>query len=447
MPTHRDRGKPGHEAPPDFRAPERGHAGPPPAFPVPPAGRAGADSGGGIPHCAAVSPVGLILTGGGARAAYQAGVLSGVIDLLDPGRTAGFPSPFSIICGTSAGAINAAAYACRAHEPHAAVEGIVRMWGSLRTGMVYHADAMRLLRTGLRWFGMLAAGWLVPSVRSHQPRSLLDNEPLGELLREFLDFTQLRRNLDSGLLDALAITASGYSTGEHITFYQSRGGIMPWRRSLRRAVPAHIGVDHLLASSAIPFIFPAQAMLVHGHTEWCGDGSMRHLAPISPAIHLGAEKIFVVGTSYRDETHPERRSADPNYPSLAQIGGHALFSIFQDTVASDFESMERVNGLLAQLPSNVLKSQSLRPVSTLAITPSRSLDELAMAHLKQMPRAARTLFAVLGVSSRSGSRAGAALISYLLFEGSYTQALIELGRADSMSRAEEVHAFFKETPG
>lgn len=399
------------------------------------------------PHCVSPSPVGLILTGGGARAAYQAGVLAGVIELLDPQRSPGFCSPFSIICGTSAGAINAAAYACRAHEPHAALDGMLRMWAGLQTGMVYHADTWRLLRTGLRWFGMLAAGWLAPSLRSHQPRSLLDNQPLGELLEAFLDFDQLKRNLDGGVLDALAITASGYSTGEHVTFYQSRGGIKPWRRSLRQAVPASIGVDHLLASSAIPFVFPAKAMLVHGHTEWCGDGSMRHLAPISPAIHLGAQKIFVVGTAYRDETHPERRRADPHYPSLAQIGGHVLFSIFQDTVASDFESMERVNSLLAQLPPNGLKSQSLRPVSTLAITPSRSLDELAMAHLRRMPRAARTLFSVLGVSSRSGSGAGAALISYLLFEGSYTQALIELGRADSMSRAEEVHAFFKETPG
>lgn len=399
------------------------------------------------PSCISERPVGLILTGGGARAAYQAGVLSGVIELLDPHRRPGFRSPFSIICGTSAGAINAAAYACHAQEPRAAVERIVEMWGNVRTGMVYHADPLRLLRTGLRWFGLLAAGWLAPALRRRQPRSLLDNEPLGELLQRFLDFDSLERNLRNGVLDALAITASGYSTGEHITFYQSRGGIKPWRRSLRRAVPVHIGVDHLMASSAIPFIFPAQPMLVRGNTEWCGDGSMRHLAPISPAIHLGAEKIFVVGTSYRDETHPERRTPDPHYPSLAQIGGHVLFSIFQDTVASDFESMERVNSLLAQLPSNGLKSQSLRPVSTLAITPSRSLDELAMAHLKQMPRAARTLFAVLGVSSRSGSGAGAALISYLLFESSYTQALIELGRADSMSRAEEVHAFFKETPG
>jgi len=389
----------------------------------------------------------LILTGGGARAAYQAGVLAGVIELLDPERRPDFCSPFSILCGSSAGALNAAAYACSAHAPHEAVERMLHIWSGLRTGMVYHADPWRLFRTGVRWFSMLAAGWLAPSLRNRQPRSFLDNEPLGRLLEKLLDFDKLAENLESGWLDALAITASGYSTGEHITFYQSGGGIKPWRRSLRRAVPTRIGVDHLLASSAIPFVFPAQAMLVHGHTEWCGDGSMRHLAPISPAIHLGAEKIFVVGTSYRDETHPERRTTDSNFPSVAEIGAHVLASIFQDTVASDFESMERVNRLLALLPPNVLKTQSLRPVSTLAITPSRSLDELAMAHYKQMPRAARTLFNVLGVSSRSGSKTGAALISYLLFEGSYTQALIELGRADSMSRAEEVHAFFKETPG
>src|SRR5690554_3626643 len=147
------------------------------------------------PHCLAANPVGLILTGGGARAAYQAGVLAGVLELLDPGRDPGFCNPFSIMCGTSAGAINAAAYACQAHNPHAALESIISLWTKLSTGKVYHADAWRLLRTGLRWFSMMAAGWLAPSLRSHQPRSLLDNQPLGELLEDYLDFDQLKRNL------------------------------------------------------------------------------------------------------------------------------------------------------------------------------------------------------------------------------------------------------------
>src|SRR5690606_19946440 len=345
----------------------------------------------------------------------------------------------------SAGAINAAALACNAHEPHRAIDRLDDLWGSLRTGMVYHADAPGLLRTGLRWFAMLALGWLLPDLRNRQPRSLLDNEPLGRLLAETLNFEDLGRNLSQGLLDALAITATAYTTGEHLTFYQSHGTIKPWRRSLRRAVPCNIGVDHLLASSSIPFIFPAQAMLVRGQTQWCGDGSMRQLAPMSPAIHLGAEKIVVIGTGYRDDTHPEERGINPKYPTLAQIGGHALSNIFLDSVSMDVERMQRINELLALLPENGLQSQSLRPVSTFVVTPSRSLDEIATAHLDQLPRAARTLFRVLGVSSASRATTGGALVSYLLFEASYTQELIRLGRADSLSRAEEVKAFFKET--
>src|SRR5690606_29821030 len=188
----------------------------------------------------------------------------------------------------SAGAINAAALACNAHEPHRAIDRLDDLWGSLRTGMVYHADAPGLLRTGLRWFAMLALGWLLPDLRNRQPRSLLDNEPLGRLLAETLNFEDLGSNLSGGLLDALAITATAYTTGEHLTFYQAQTTIKPWQRSLRRAIPCNIGVDHLLASSSIPFIFPAQAMLVRGQTQWCGDGSMRQLAPMSPAIHLGA---------------------------------------------------------------------------------------------------------------------------------------------------------------
>lgn len=388
----------------------------------------------------------MILTGGGARAAYQVGVLSGVMDILDPGRSPGFANPFAIISGSSAGAINAAAIGCFADEPHVGMERLRNLWSNLHTNMVYHADAVGLIHTGLRWLGTLAFGWLAPGLRSQQPQSLLNNAPLGELLRATLDFERLRENLAKDYIDALAITATAYTTGEHLTFYQSHSTIKPWRRSLRMAVPCTIGVDHLLASSSIPFIFPAQAVLVGGQTAWCGDGSMRQLAPMSPAIHLGAKKIFVIGTGYKDDTHPEKRKIDTKYPTLAQIGGHALSNIFLDSISMDVERMERINQLLAQLPPNVLQSQSLRPVSTLSITPSRSLDEMALAHLEQMPRAARTLFRVIGVSSNTRQASGGALISYLLFEASYTQELIQLGRADSLSRIDEVKAFFKETP-
>lgn len=391
-----------------------------------------------------VGTVGLVLPGGGARAAYQVGVLSGILEILDPQRSPDFSNPFDIICGSSAGAINAAALACRADDIHYAVSRLDELWSGLHTGDIYYADAPRLLRTGLRWLAMLTAGWLMPGLHRQQPRSLLDNEPLGQLLRRTLDFDQLQGNLAQGRLQALAITATAYTTGEHLTFYQSNGIIKPWQRSLRQAIPCRIGVDHLLASSSIPFIFPAQAMLVRGLTHWCGDGSMRQLAPMSPAIHLGARKICVIGTGHKDDTHPGEQAIDPPYPSLAQIGGHALSNIFLDSLSMDVERMQRINDLLALLPENELKSLALQPVSSFLITPSRSLDEMALAHIKQLPYAARTLFRVLGVSSASGPTTGGALISYLLFESSFTQELIRLGRADSMSRVDEVKAFFKE---
>lgn len=395
---------------------------------------------------ASKQPVGLILTGGGARAAYQVGVLSGIFEILDSKRSPEFRNPFDIICGSSAGAINAASLGCHAHKPHAGVDKLCALWNNLETGMIYHADPLGLLRTGLRWFGMLAAGWIMPELRSRQPRSLLDNQPLGQLLTAQMDFAQLRHNLSKRCLNALAITATAYNTSEHLTFYQSdMTTILPWKRSLRQAVPCTIGVDHLLASSSIPFIFPAQAMLIRGQTEWCGDGSMRQLAPISPAIHLGARKVFVIGTGYKDDTHPEQRKIDPSYPSLAQIGGHALSNIFLDSLSMDIERMQVINKLLAQLPKNGLKSQSLRPVSVFSITPSQSLDEIALAHFHDIPRAARSLFRVLGVSARSRASAGGALISYLLFEASYTQQLIRLGRADILNRVNEVNDFFLET--
>lgn len=385
--------------------------------------------------------------GGGARAAYQVGVLDGVLNILDPQRSPQFRNPFPIVCGTSAGAINAAALACRANDCHQAVDRLVALWEHLSTDKIYRSDPLSLLSTGWRWLSMLSMGWLLPSLRGRQrPSSLLDNGPLAELLASTLDFDRLNDNLDRGELLAIAITATAFISGEHLTFYNARHLIEPWTRSLRRAVPGTLGVEHLMASSAIPFVFPAEAILVNGKTEWCGDGSMRQLAPLSPAIHLGAKRVLAIGTGHRDDTHTEERRVDSVYPPLAQVGGHVLSSIFMDGLSMDVERLEHTNALLKLVPPERLEAQSLRNISTLTITPSKPLDIIAMEFLHQMPRSVRTLFRVLGVSSGSGGTTGGALVSYLLFEAGYTRELIRLGRADSMDRTDEVKAFFKETP-
>lgn len=389
------------------------------------------------------TPTGLVLTGGGARAAYQVGVLSAIMELLDPDWHSRFQNPFDIICGTSAGAINAAALACRADRPHLGVRRVRRLWSSLSTDMIYRADAPGLIRTGVRWLGLLSLGWMYSGLTRKRPQSLLDNSPLQALLGRVLDFGNLQSNLERGALSALAITASGYTSGEHLTFYQAHRPIEPWHRYLRLAIPTDIGIDHLMASSAIPFVFPARRVNVHGKGEWCGDGSMRQLAPISPAIHLGAHRVLVVGTGFRDETHPENREDTPPYPSLAQVGGHALSSIFLDGLSADVERLERINQLMEHaVPDG--QDGAMRRIRVLSITPSQSLDLLALEHLDDMPAQARALFRVLGVSSDPGRPGGGALMSYLLFESSYTRRLIELGYADTMQRNREVIAFFEE---
>ncbi|MCY1210207.1 MAG: patatin-like phospholipase family protein [Achromobacter veterisilvae] len=389
------------------------------------------------------TPTGLVLTGGGARAAYQVGVLSAIMELLDPDWHSRFQNPFHIICGTSAGAINAAALACRADRPHLGVRRIRRLWSSLNTDMIYRADAPGLIRTGVRWLGLLSLGWMYSGLTRKRPTSLLDNSPMQALLSRVLDFQHLRSNLESGALSALAITASGYTSGEHLTFYQAHTPIEPWHRYLRLAIPTPIGIDHLMASSAIPFVFPARQVQVHGKGEWCGDGSMRQLAPISPAIHLGAHRVLVIGTGFRDDTHPENREDSPPYPSLAQVGGHALASIFLDGLSVDVERLQRMNALM-ELAGEDGSKGAARRIEVLTITPSQSLDLMALEHLDDMPAQARALFRVLGVSSDPGRPGGGSLMSYLLFESSYTKRLIELGYADTMQRNDEVIAFFKE---
>jgi NTE family protein len=369
----------------------------------------------------------LILTGGGARAAYQAGVLLAIRELL-PDPTI---NPFPIVCGTSAGAINAATLACHADNFRAAVEALTDVWRNMRAGDVYRADPVGILGSGARWLGSLMVGWLI----RRSPRSLLDNEPLQQMLERKLDFRNIDRSIANGSLYAVSLTASGYTSGHSVSFFQARAEVETWQRTHRFGSRAQLGIRHLMASSAIPFIFPAVKL----HREYFGDGSMRQLAPISPAIHLGAEKILIIGAGRM--TDKSQRQHSDRYPSLAQIAGHALSSIFLDGLAVDIERMQRINNTLSIIPDDVKKKagMTLRPVKSLVIAPSERLDYLAARHAKALPWPVRLLLRGIGAMNRQGG----ALTSYLLFEQPYTRALIDLGYKDVMDRQEEVKAFLE----
>lgn len=381
--------------------------------------------------------IGLVLTGGGARAAYQVGVLDAVSTILCEAGWAAEKNPYDIICGTSAGAINATALACHADDFCPGLKRVVHVWENFTAEQVYRADSLGVLRSGAKWLSLLSFGWLLRTWKANPPNSLLDNTPLVSLLNRMLNLPRLDAALADGKLHALAVTASSYTAGKHMTFYQSEADIEPWVRTQRVAIRSQIGVEHLLASSAIPLIFPAMPIFCEGRREYFGDGSMRQLAPISPAIHLGADKVLVVGAGRLMEPAIDQ-SQNAQYPSLAQIAGHALSSIFLDSIAGDIERMNRINQTLSVLTDEQRSKTPLRPIEMLTIAPSERLDTIASRHISSLPRPVRMLLSGIG----GAEVRGAALASYLLFEKSYTCELINLGRKDALAHKTEILSFF-----
>lgn len=367
---------------------------------------------------------GLILSGGGARAAYQVGVLSVVADMLPPGSR----NPFPVICGTSAGGINAAAVAAGARNYPQAVRGLEQVWANMTADQVYRTDIFAFVRSVLRWALTTAAGG-----RSMTRSALLDNTPLERLLRLVISFHRIDESIRNGQLHALSITASSYATGESVSFFEAGKDVEGWHRARRLGRRSRIGVSHLLASAAIPLLFPAEQ--VDGN--YYGDGAVRQLAPISPALHLGASRVLVVGVSGNVSASHQREVG--GYPSLAQVLGHVLNSVFIDTLEGDVERLERINHILSALGKRerARHQVSLRHVDVLKIYPSEPIDEIAAEHIRELPRALRFFLHGSGATRSPGASA----VSYLLFQPGFTRRLMALGYRDAKAREDELRAF------
>jgi NTE family protein len=284
------------------------------------------------------------------------------------------------------------------------------------------------MKSGARW---LAAMMLVSR---HSPMSLLDNAPLRDMLRNSLPFERIQEHIDAGALYAVCVTASGYTSGQSVSFFQGGSGLEGWERNQRIGAAVVLQHDYLLASAALPFIFPAVKL----HREYFGDGSMRQIAPVSPALHLGADRVLIVGSGR--ELREQARARSNIYPSLAQIAGHALNSIFLDSLAVDIERLERINRTVSLIPQEKLEGSSLmlRPIKVLFMTPSQPIERIAARFVHDLPRSVRFILRPTGALSRAGSN----LASYLLFEESFCRALIDLGYQDTIARAAEVQDFF-----
>lgn len=372
---------------------------------------------------------GLILSGGGSRAAYQVGVLGAIADLLPDAAC----NPFPVIVGTSAGAVNAVGLACGALHFSQAIRRLNSVWQGFHCGHIYRSDWPGVLHQSSRFFGhnLLGLGRDIPA-------ALLDNSPLRELLERELDFSGISAAVRTRQLRAVAVTAFGYDSGQAVTFYQGRAAIDPWYRHRRVGVPTRLGVEHLMASAAIPLLFPA----VRLGREYFGDGAVRQTAPISPALHLGASRVLVVGVSGNPlGMNPNSEEVRPHAgrpPTLAQIGGHLLNSTFIDNLESDIELLERINRMSRAISAESRpRNLSSEQVEVLVISPSRPLDEIAARHRREMPRAIRSFLRGPGATQASG----AGVLSYLLFEPGYCNELIELGYQDAMAKRSELQSF------
>ena len=370
----------------------------------------------------------LVLPGGGARGAFQVGVLKALVELLP----AGVPNPFCILSGTSAGAINSVVLASRAQRLRFAVNEMERVWGNFESSMVFRSDALTMLKSSMHWLAALVFGGLGVG----NPRSLLNNEPLRALLSRNVRFPMIQSNIDRGFLEAVAVTAAGYGSARSVTFFQANEMHRSWARTRRVGRREQLNLDHLMASIAVPMIFPPVAI----GGEYFGDGAMRQATPLSPAVHLGADRILVVGV--RDERADAARADQPvEFPGFGHIAGYVLDTLFLDGLYSDLERLTRINRLLETIPpkSRTGFAASMRTIDTMVVLPSVDLRELALQYAHELPTPVRLL--LKGVGGGEGR-----LLSFLLFEAGFTRALIRQGYEDAMQVADALRDFVTGQP-
>lgn len=367
--------------------------------------------------------LGLVMTGGGARAAYQVGVVRAIYEITERKQNL-----FDVITGNSAGALNSTYLAANAENWDVATHNLSALWGRVKPEHVFDLRTRTISDIGIRWVSGTIFGGLTP--KGSSVNHLLDTAPLRKLAQREIDFEHIIKNLQRGHLQGVSLSTTNYNSGSNVVFYQGHDKIKDWSRSDRFSFRTDLRIDHLMASAAIPFFFPP----IQIGQSFFGDGCIRQTTPLSPAIHLGADKIIGIGVRYphpQDKMRHMALSPFPN-PTIGQIAGVMLNAIFMDALESDVERMRRINELIAEGAHPELKS-----IPILMIKPSRDLGKMSAEHVKELPQTLRYLLKGIGVAGNEGTD----LLSYLAFDSSYTKPLVELGYEDTYKMKEEIKRF------